>query len=237
MSQLEVGLRPNSAIFIGKEPVSSPDPLDVSHPLGDSLSLYPGTPPASDKRLGQLPSPPHTNSTSGSTGDKDSANAGSVRRSRVPLPVVAVHDEDQHDTMEAQIHHQNVFHHEYDDYDQTRLQNRNRLDPSADNRPTPKLDRSLSAVDRNREVSIILFLGPVLIYLLFLSPLLATSHGYSQKLNERLDRYANLALRTPSSSASGPSHSPLVKSRTISLGRASGSAAAAAAVASAGLTR
>jgi hypothetical protein len=169
MSQLDPGLRPNSAIFIGKEAVSSPDPLDVSHPLGDSLELYPGTPPALDKRLRQLPSPPHTNSTSGSTGDKDSANAGSVRRSGVPLPVVAVHDEDEGATMEAQIH-------DYDDYDHTRHQNSNRLDGEP-SRLTPKLDRSLSSLDRNREVSMTLFSGQTLIYSLFLRQLLATSHG------------------------------------------------------------
>lgn len=158
MSQLDPGLRPNSAIFIGKDPISSPDPLDVSHPLSDNdFSVYPGTPPALDKRLGQLPSPPHTNSTSGSTGDKDSANAGSVRGSRVPLPVVAVHDEDEGAAMEGQGHHQNGYKDDYDDYDETRLQNLTRADGSPDKRPSrlvPKLDRSTSAVDRNREVSI-----------------------------------------------------------------------------------
>lgn len=165
MSQLDPGLRPNSAIFIGKEPVSSPDPLDVLHPLGDSLELYPGTPPALEKRLGQLPSPPHTNSTSGSTGDKDSANAGSVRRSGVPLPVVAVHDEDEGVTMDAQ----NGFQHDYDDYDHTRHQNQNRLD-AEHSRLTPKLDRTLSSIDRNREVSIsLLFRANVDLFAIFIA--------------------------------------------------------------------
>lgn len=73
-------VRPSSAIYLGDAKG------DVDNPLF--------TPPQDPRLLPhQLPSPPHTNSTSGSAGDKDSSTSGSIR-----LPTAHLR-EHQHQTM------------------------------------------------------------------------------------------------------------------------------------------
>jgi len=59
-------VRPSSAIYLGDAKGTIDNPLF--------------TPPQDPRLLPhQLPSPPHTNSTSGSAGDKDSSSSGSIR--------------------------------------------------------------------------------------------------------------------------------------------------------------
>lgn len=142
MSSHNHQLRPSSAIYLGS---STAGTEEVPRPTAST----PGTPHlVSSGRPAQLPSPPHTNSTSGSTGDKDSANAGSVRRSRAPLPA---HEEGvEHTGMQNTTE----FIHDEDDDDQTRRQTQI-LAPSADareRRVAPKLDKSRTLAERNREV-------------------------------------------------------------------------------------
>lgn len=76
--------RPSSAIYLG----------DAQGALDNPLF----TPPQDPRLLPhQLPSPPHTNSTSGSAGDKDSSSSGSIR-----LPAAHLREslrEHQHQTM------------------------------------------------------------------------------------------------------------------------------------------
>lgn len=72
--------RPSSAIYLG----------DANGTIDNPLF----TPPQDPHLLPhQLPSPPHTNSTSGSAGDKDSSSSGSIR-----LPTAHLR-EHQHQTM------------------------------------------------------------------------------------------------------------------------------------------
>lgn len=150
MSSHNHQLRPSSAIYLGS---STAGTEEAPRPSAST----PGTPHSvTSGRLAQLPSPPHTNSTSGSNGDKDSANAGSVRRSGVPLPA---HEEEgvEHNRMQNTAE---SIHDEEDD-DLTRRQT-HVLAPSADardRRVAPKPDRSRTLAERNREVCIFLFLS------------------------------------------------------------------------------
>ncbi|KAG8754118.1 hypothetical protein FRC14_005371 [Serendipita sp. 396] len=144
MSSLDHQDRPNSAIYLGSSFAASQD--QVLHPgfRSQSSPLLTGH---HIGRLGQLPSPPHTNSTSGSGGDKDSANAGSIRGTGAPLLTV-VHDEDEEP---LKMQNGKQFDYEDDDDDLTR-----RLTPAEiaaeRQRITPKIERVRSLVEKNQEM-------------------------------------------------------------------------------------
>lgn len=152
MSSLDFQDRPNSAIYLGSPFTAAQDAVLFDNDAGSAP-----TTPLTDAahRLGtsgpsQLPSPPHTISTSGSTGDKDSANAGSIRRKAgVPLLSV-VHDEDD-GTRSPKMQNGHEMQYEDDDDDLTR-----RLTPAEKaaqaNRITPKIERARKLTEKNTEL-------------------------------------------------------------------------------------
>ncbi|KAG8823993.1 hypothetical protein FRC17_009201, partial [Serendipita sp. 399] len=143
MSSLDHQDRPNSAIYLGSSFAAAQN--EVLHP-GLRSHSSPLLPPHPIGRLGQLPSPPHTNSTSGSGGDRDSANAGSVRGTAAPLLTV-VHDEDDRSPKM-----QNASHIDYDNYDDDLTRRLTPAEIDAERqRITPKIERVRSLVEKNEE--------------------------------------------------------------------------------------
>ena len=127
--------RPSSAIYLGDTKAAIDNPLF--------------TPPQDPHLLPhQLPSPPHTNSTSGSAGDKDSSSSGSIR-----LP--AALREQQHQTMlngrsRLAQSTSTVDSEELDPDELTaRLPDGRRGSESSD---SASVRRALSMADRNRQV-------------------------------------------------------------------------------------
>jgi hypothetical protein len=148
MSSYEHQNRPSSAIYLGQSSPAGQDAVLLQTSF--STPTTPHTAALHAGRLAQLPSPPHTNSTSGSTGDKDSANAGSVRRSGAPL--LPVHDEES--SITGRMQNGNDFDNEDDDDDLTRRQGLDIQDPANKHRITPKIERVRSLAEKNREVCI-----------------------------------------------------------------------------------
>jgi len=131
--------RPSSAIYLGDAGGTIDNPLF--------------TPPQDPRLLPQLPSPPHTNSTSGSAGDKDSSSSGSIR-----LPAAHLREslrEHQHQTMlngrsRLAQSTSTVDSEELDPDELTaRLPDDRRGSESSD---SASVRRALSLADRNRQV-------------------------------------------------------------------------------------
>lgn len=131
--------RPSSAIYLG----------DVKGSIDSPLF----TPPQDPRLLPhQLPSPPHTNSTSGSAGDKDSSSSGSIR---LPAAVRESLREHQHQTMlngrsRLAQSTSTVDSEEFDPDELTaRLPNDRRGSDASD---SASVRRAHSLADRNRQV-------------------------------------------------------------------------------------
>jgi len=121
--------------------------------LGDAIDNPLFTPPQDPRLLPhQLPSPPHTNSTSGSAGDKDSSSSGSIR---LPAALRESLREHQHQTMlngrsRLAQSTSTVDSEELDPDELTaRLPGDRRGSESSD---SASVRRALSLADRNRQV-------------------------------------------------------------------------------------
>ncbi|PVF94855.1 hypothetical protein CPB86DRAFT_800146 [Serendipita vermifera] len=193
MSSLEHQNRPSSAIFLGHSSPAGQDAVLLQTSF--STPTTPLTAAIHVGRLAQLPSPPHTNSTSGSTGDKDSANAGSVRRSGAPL--LAVHDEES--SVAARMQNGNDFDNEDDDDDLTRRQGLDIQDPANKHRITPKIERARSLANKTHEI------------LTRLDKYGGLMHGRSSSTMSPLSRTVSLTSATGATATNSPStrHSSL----------------------------
>ena len=145
--------RPSSAIYLGDAKGAIDNPLF--------------TPPQDPRLLPhQLPSPPHTNSTSGSAGDKDSSTSGSIR-----LPTAHLR-EHQHQTMlngRSRLA-QSTSTVESEELDPDELTARLPDDlRESDSGDSASARRSRSLADRNRQVrsSPVIYLVTGLSFLLF----------------------------------------------------------------------
>jgi hypothetical protein len=145
--------RPLSAIYLG----SGPNPLlpELPEPPSPLVSPSLSTTPRLQQ---QLPSPPATNSTSGSTGDASSTKADTIGRrgGLVHERVTQIHvdDDDNHDTS-------NYYNDDNDDTDEENGDGINEdntaklsdgLKTTSD-QTTGALDRVKNLAERNREVS------------------------------------------------------------------------------------
>jgi len=138
-------LRPNSAIYLGAVAASEDERAAPSSPSSPLLS--PGGTSVVG-RLPQLPSPPHTSSTSGSAGERDREGAHTgpdiVERTKqevIELPATVVMQNGERD-------------HPILDNDPKRIHHRQQHSGQEEDDRTAKLSPNRSLVEKNKEVSL-----------------------------------------------------------------------------------